>query len=572
MCSRVSSLVVLILVIIPGFSAHAAITRPDPHLIRIEVALLSGSIHAPGLRYDSFWLRAVYDGRQYTPVWMEAGRFPAEADSLVTALQHAYEDGLNPADYDADELARLLRDLREGWPAAGDPERTAAQADVLLTNAFLHFASDLHSGRLDPEVVTPDWSFRRRTMDLGAVLGAALDGQGVQGALQSIRPSTATYRQLKQVLAACRIFSSADPGVSPIPGDVRVLPGDSSLLMPLVREHLRHTGDYELQGASGSMLYDSALAAAVRRFQTRHGIEPDGIIGRATVAALNTPTDRRIRQIEANLERLRWEGDDEGSDQYVRVNIPAYELDVVESGKTAMTTRVVVGRPASQTPVFSDVIQYVVLSPVWNVPPAIAEHEILPQVLKNPGYLGTEHIRVYQTVAGETVERMPDSVDWSGFNTEEYRFVMDPGVNNALGRVKFIFPNQNNVYIHDTPSRSAFRQATRNLSHGCVRTDRPLDLAEHLLQSDSGWTRRSIDDVIKRGEETPITLSHPVPVHIVYYTAWVGEDGAVQFRDDIYNRDASLWNMLHQRPAVVTQASHQVLTPSPARMSGSASP
>ncbi|MEJ2206100.1 MAG: L,D-transpeptidase family protein, partial [Gemmatimonadota bacterium] len=283
------------------------------------------------------------------------------------------------------------------------------------------------------------------------------------------------------------------------------------------------------------------LADAVRRFQLRHGLDADGVVGAATVAALNVPAQERLRALELNMERWRWLPEDLG-ERHVEVNIAAFQLQVVERGHVVQSHRVVVGRQYRQTPMFTGAMTYLVFSPYWHVPPSIAAIDKLPVVREDPGYLRAQHMVVLDRATNEEVD--PARVDWASITGRElnlrYRLRQDPGPWNALGGVKFMFPNRHNVYLHDTPSRELFNRTARSFSSGCIRVEDPLALAEYVLGDPVRWSRDAIREAAARTGEQTVRLDRPIPVHLLYWTAWAAQDGTVHFRDDLYGRDPAV--------------------------------
>jgi len=297
--------------------------------------------------------------------------------------------------------------------------------------------------------------------------------------------------------------------------------------------------------------FDPILAEAVHRFQLRHGLEADSAVGRLTLTALNVPAAERLRQVEINLERWRWLPADLGA-RHIEVNIPSFETRVVEDGRTVAVHRSVVGRPFRATPMFSGTMTYLVLSPYWHVPPTIAAVDKLPLIRANPAVIAEDRMTLLDIATNRPVD--PASVDWTNMTGADfnrtYRLRQDPGPHNALGAVKFMFPNRHNVYLHDTPSRSLFDLTARDFSSGCIRIDRPLELAEYLLRDRPEWTLARIDEVVRDGVERTVPLSEPIQVHLLYWTAWMDEDGAPQFREDVYGRDDVVWRALTAPPPV----------------------
>lgn len=306
----------------------------------------------------------------------------------------------------------------------------------------------------------------------------------------------------------------------------------------ILRSRLISADEFGYSMAKDFELFDVALEQAVRDFQKTHGLKADGIVGPHTLAALNVPVEERLRQIRVNVERWRQFSRDFGQ-RYILINTANFELKIVENEQTVASMRAVVGRPNRPTPVFSAEMTHMVLNPYWYIPSRIAREDILPKIRRDPEYLLQQNIRVFRVLDDRMLEVDREMIDWSMVTAGAftYRLRQDPGPLNALGRVKFIFPNNFSVYIHDTPARELFRKTKRNFSSGCIRIEQPVDLAEYLLRSDSKLTREVIRAVLDSGGRQVVRLPKPIPVHIVYYTAWVDEKGTVQFRDDIYGRD-----------------------------------
>jgi murein L,D-transpeptidase YcbB/YkuD len=260
-----------------------------------------------------------------------------------------------------------------------------------------------------------------------------------------------------------------------------------------------------------------------------------------TLAELNVAPARRVRQLELNLERWRWLPQDLGH-RHILVNIAGFELDVVEDGQTVLDMRVVVGRPYRRTPVFSDTMRYLVLSPYWHVPRNIAVRDKLPLIKRDPAYLAKQELRLFAREGGTVREVDASAVDWTAVTPANFTYELrqEPGPLNALGRVKFMFPNKYNVYLHDTPARELFARASRDFSSGCIRLEKPLELAVQLLRHDPRWTRMRLDSMIAQRVERMVPLAEPVPVHLLFWTAWAAPDGSIHFRRDLYGRDARL--------------------------------
>ena len=336
-------------------------------------------------------------------------------------------------------------------------------------------------------------------------------------------------------------FRLIAPELSP---ELTLEPGARAPEVELLRRHLAARGDLasELaQPQAEADLFDQPLVAALLHFQQRHGLEPDGRLGKKTVAALNVSAAERVRQIELNLERWRWLPQDLGA-RYILVNIPDFSLRVVEQGQQVLAMKVIVGKSYRRTPVFSDTMRYLVINPYWEVPPRLAVEDKLPEIRKDVDFLSRNHIRVLRGWGSEEAEVDPKTVDWArlGKGNFPYRLRQDPGPQNALGQVKFMFPNKFDVYLHDTPSRELFRRTERDASSGCIRVEKPVDLADYLLQGVPGWSHERLLSTIASGREMMVPLPAPIQVHLLYWTTWADEQGTVHFRRDLYGRDNSL--------------------------------
>ena len=317
--------------------------------------------------------------------------------------------------------------------------------------------------------------------------------------------------------------------------------------MVQLRERLAVTGEWSGGPGSGET-FDEALVEAVKRFQRRHGLETDGIVGAGTLAELNVPVERRIRTIEMNLERWRWVDHDLG-ERYLLVDIAGFTLESVREREIVLEMPVIVGKHHHETPVFHDRIKYLEFNPYWNITPSIARHEMLPKLRQDPGYLDARDIRLFSGWGADARPLDPRAIDWSrvsGQQIARYKLRQEPGPKNALGTVKFMFPNKYSVYLHDTPNHRLFDASERAFSHGCVRVSDPLTLALHVLEGkDPAWDEGRVDDVLETRKNTVVKLAEPLPVFLAYQTAWVDRDGRMRFSKDIYGRDARLEQALY---------------------------
>ena len=501
----------------------------------------------PGLRARDAVLD-VYRDELPDPKWTAPSGPTAQADSLIAVLREADQDGLRPSDYHVATLDSLRHDLRRA--ATGDgalDERQLADFELLCTDAFLLYARHLLQGRVDPEEMVPTWTLDRRQGDLMQRLDEAVERGTIRSALNALRPSQAGYRQLRRALQRYRTIAAAG-GWPAVPDGPKLEVGVEHNQVKVLRDRLRATGDLAADSSEAPRSFNDTLRAAVVQFQERHGLEADGVVGPASRAALNVPVDRRIRQLEVNLERWRWLPTDLG-DRHVLVNIAGFQLRVMEDGEEQLKMRVVTGRPYRQTPIFSDQISYLAFSPYWNVPHSLATRDKLPEFQRNPGLVSQQGFEVFRGWGAEARPVDPSTIDWKGLSAGHfpYRLRQRPGPENALGQVKFMFPNRHSVYLHDTPSQSLFQRSERGFSSGCIRVERPVELATYLLRANEGWTPERVRRAMGQSQEQTVVLREKVPVHLLYWTAWE-EDGQVQFRNDIYQRDGAVAAALEAVP------------------------
>lgn len=488
---------------------------------------------------DRAWeaMRGFYQKRQFHPVWFNPQGSRPQARDLVAAIDSLAGEGLDPRLYRKDTLSTAVRDV--GFDAdLDDPQvqRRLAQAELSLTYAYLTMAAHLASGRLQPAALGVNWHIAPPQPELeGGLEEAMKDGGSILAALRGQTRSSRDYGDLRDALA--RYEEMAAQGDWPRVGKT-LKKGARGAEVLLLRARLAAEGDLESLPAPDD-LYDDAVVEGVSRFQGRHGLEPTGKVDTATLTELDVPVEDRIRQLQVNLERKRWMPADFGP-RHIAVNIPDYRLQFVENGLQTLEMRVIVGKAQrNKTPVFSGEMTYLVLNPEWNVPQTIIVQEIKPALAKDSSYLrrkGMEVVRGW----GKNLEAVdPSTVDLARLGSE-YRLRARPGASNPLGQVKFMFPNRFNVYLHDTPSDRLFNASTRALSHGCVRLEKPIDLANAVLADNPKWTPDAVQDAIAAGDSKTVSLREPLPVHIYYLTAWVDEAGTVQFRRDVYGHDAKV--------------------------------
>ena len=515
-------------------------SRVDEHLRqRIESGAVPGAHRVVGAPVRlSEMLQWLYAERLYRPAWSTPAGLLPQVETLLDAIRSAETEGLRPADYFLSTIEPALARIHQQTAAmAGPHPEQLAELDLLLSAALVSYSADLLFGRHQPRPHDGEVSTQME-VDLRSILQPALDTGQIQAALHQLLPWHAGYGRLRQALAHYRRLATQGGWPSIAAGPVLRL-GDRDPRLRVLRQRLRLTGDLGSESPLAVDLFDQTVEQAVRVFQARHGLDADGVVGSTTLAALNVPVAVRLQQIAVNLDRWRWLPQHLGA-RYLVVNIANFTLDVVEQEQVVMMMRAVVGTPQQRTPVFSDTMTHLILNPYWRVPASIARQEILPRLRREPGYLATQNIKLLRGQGAEAREVNPRSIDWSAVSAQNFNYSLrqEPGPDNALGRVKFMFPNAFGVYMHDTPQRTLFARPTRAFSHGCIRLEQPIALAEYVLRGGPSWSRDKILATIARGTERYVRLPEALPVHLVYWTAWVSDHGMLHFRPDIYGHDA----------------------------------
>lgn len=494
-----------------------------------------------------------YRQRSFGPGWVLKNGPSPQAERLLAVLWTAGQYGLSPTDYHYE----AIRNLQSSWRIAGKwTPVEGAEFDLLCTDAFMLFGSHLLSGVTDPNGLFKMWEARPRFVDWPVYLQDALAAQTVDVHLQVLKPEYPGYDRLVAVAADYAKIAAAG-GWPVVPSGKSLKKGVSDPRVPILRRRLIAGGDLAPAMASEDPRFDETLDLAVRRFQRRHGLADDGAVQKETLKALNVPVERRVAQMLVNLERWRWLPQEVGS-RFLFINIPDFSLTAVENGRAPLSMRVVVGRRHSRdpkidyrTPVFTGRMTHLEINPYWNVPHNIAFREYLPKLKKDSLALRKQAMKI---IIGRDTVVDPQTVEWEKLDEQtfkKYRIRQEPGAFNALSHIKFMFPNRFDVYLHDTPQRSLFKRTVRDFSHGCMRVEKPIDLAVYLLQDDRNWSRERILAAIRKGKNMAVDLPAPVTVHIAYWTAWVDPDGTVQFRDDIYRYDSVLEAVMGTKTSIL---------------------
>jgi murein L,D-transpeptidase YcbB/YkuD len=493
------------------------------------------TIYAAGL------LLHLYRKNRFQPLWTDRRNLT----QLLTAIAGSAEEGLIPDDYHLQAISRYGHELETA------PSRAKLlEYDLLLSDALMLLAQHKRHGKVNPREVE-----ERLNLDSPAPRPSLIDTflnalrtATVRKALDELEPAHPAYASLKRALSRYRKIAGSG-GWQSVPPGPSLKPGMRDDRVQALRARLAVTGDLTWESAH-PLFYDEVLAGAVRAFQTRHHLEADGIAGKATLAAMNIPVAGRISQIRVNLERARWVMHDM-PDSSIVIDIAGFNLQYYHQNRLVWKTRVMVGEPFNQTPVFRSAITYLVLNPTWTIPPDILKNETVPRILTEKDYLAKQRLRVL-TASGEEVN--PATVPWGQYlgKRPPYTLRQDAGPDNALGLIKFIFPNPYHVYLHDTPSKSLFDKARRAFSHGCIRVQHPLDLGKMLIANDPGnpTSAARFDQILASGKTSTIFLKEPLPIFLMYLTA-NAENGQVQFMPDLYQRDQGILDALNGPPSLL---------------------
>ncbi|MFC5270284.1 L,D-transpeptidase family protein [Adhaeribacter terreus] len=490
-------------------------------------------------------VRVFYRDRGWKLGWFKNGKLVPQANSLLDFIGRAEEEALNPKDYQFMDYRKMFKDYED---TRNEAERLKKQQeiDVALTASYFNYGSDFYRGIVNPRKTEGiSWRVKRNKIKLNKALQTILKERESRYPYYEFAPLHEDYKHLRTALKRYREMQSKGPWPQ-IPEVKNLKLGDQSPVVNNVRKRLLL--EYDPAKASSfsaktDTVFDESLDQLVRKFQEINGLAVDGVVGGETLKAMNVSIDDRIEQIIINMERWRWIPKRFG-DKYILVNIPEYMLRVYENDKEALNMKVVVGKTLNSTPIFSDKLEYVVFSPYWNVPASILENEVKPAMLRNPNFIASQDMEIVSG-SGKNLQRIsPSSIDWANVNGKTFKYLIRqrPGPKNSLGLVKFMFPNEYNVYLHDTPFDKLFSQTERGFSHGCIRLEQPAKLANYLLKNKPGWNESKIEEAMNAREEQWVNLKEKVPVYIVYFTSWADADGNVHFRKDLYGHDKDLKN------------------------------
>ncbi|MBK9730938.1 MAG: L,D-transpeptidase family protein [Chitinophagaceae bacterium] len=484
-----------------------------------------------------------YQRRNYQFAWFNNDGITEHAANFMNMLMNYREEGITDTTVFNPQLKSLYDSLSSGSHVIQGVDPLITETELLLSASFFKYAQQIWGGLGEKELQDVDWYIKQKRLPYVALLDSMLSNPQY---FSQQKPVYRQYDLLKSQLKKYHELEQSGSWQLIVADKKSYKTGDSSTVINAIRKRLFLLGDLASTDTT-SNIYDSTLVIAVKNFQDRHGLATDGVIGISMITALNVPLSSRIQQIMINMERSRWvpvqlKGD------YLAVNIPEYKLHVYDDDSLVWECNVVVGSVNNQTVIFNGNMKYIVFSPYWNIPTSIIAKEIVPGAKRNANYIASHNMEV---VAGGKVIS-PSSVNWSNYSGYNFPYAIrqKPGPNNSLGRVKFLFPNNYSIYLHDTPSKSLFNEPARAFSHGCIRVGEPVRLAEYLLRNDSLWTPEKIAPAMNSTKETTVTLKTPVPVFIAYFTAWVDRKGRINFRNDIYGHDGRMAKLLFNNPTL----------------------
>jgi murein L,D-transpeptidase YcbB/YkuD len=477
------------------------------------------------------YISNLYAQNDYLPFWTDI----ASVDDAIKGIIGSVEDGLLPQDYHLEAILILRNDLEQDEGSRKENRETNAELDILLTDGVIFYADHLLYGKIDPVALVPTWNFDFSPIpDLNpSTFADYINKHEVSSRFDDLRPKIPVYDSLMSILARYRAIAAAGGWETILPGG-KIEPGDIDSRIPAIRKRLLITGELSETDSTSSNLYDKKLEDDVKAFQAAHALDADGIIGAGTFRELSIPVGKRIESIRVNLERIRWfSGNLPAS--YIIVNIAAFTLVMVKDNQVVLYTQVVVGKPMNKTPIFRDKMRYIDFNPTWTQPTSIVKNETVPKLKKDSAYLEKNHMVLLDS-KGNIVPT--SKLDFKNLSASRFPYLVrqEPGPWNALGEIKFMFPNKYDIYLHDTPSKSLFSRASRAYSHGCIRVYKPKELAVKLLEG-TEYDFKKIDKVIATHETTRVLLKEPLDILLMYWTCGLDRNGKLFFVPDIYERD-----------------------------------
>lgn len=478
-----------------------------------------------------------YNNRAFELAWNDK----KNRKHLMESIESAFHEGLDPEDYHQERIENLL-DLAKKRDLTNAEK---VKLDLFMTDALILYASHLLEGKLEQSALRKEWDVEKneRPENVDSLLTVTLHNHLVKPALEAFKPNNYIYKLMKLHLKELREKEKSG-GWPKVSQGVVLKPGDTAGRILEIRDYLIAVGDLDKKNDAYGEVYDKDLETAVKKFQYRHKLTQDGIIGKGTVEQMNVSIQDRIDMVRLNLERMRWIFH-KPDDDFLLVNIAGFHVKRFTNRKEVFDSRVIVGKYHHETPIFKGEMKYIVMNPTWTLPYSIATHETLPKLKKDPGYLASKHMEVMDR-KGSLLN--PETINWSQYSAGNFPFIIrqKAGPWNALGEVKFMFPNKYAVYLHDTPSRGLFNQQDRAFSHGCIRTEDKWGLLMSLMDDPEVWNMDKINEILESGETTTIDLPKPINIYLIYFTASVDEDSGLLFMKDIYNRDKAVLKALNE--------------------------
>lgn len=512
-----------------------SIIKPVMDTLHIDSQQISAFLTKyPMFQFHATELFAFYKQRDHHAAWFNTYGIVEQAGQFIVQLSHFDDEGLQDSVIYFRQLQGMYDEVHTPGFRYAEATANIRELELLLSAEFFVYAQKVWYGLSEKTTRSLDWYVNRKTVPSVSILDSILSGG--TNAFTAFDPVYKQYALLKQALKQYRSIAQTPWDSIFLPAGVKsIKPGESYAVIPEIKRRLILLGD--LVDADTTDVYDSSMIIGVQLFQDRHGLLADGVMGEKFFREINCSPAKRAQQIAINMERCRWLPETP-EDDYIMVNIPEYTMRIYAEDTLAWQMRVVVGATSTSTTIFNDELEYIVFSPYWIPPASIRDNEILPGLKKNPDYLKKQHMEAYNPKTGEVFD--VSGTDWNKYSTLPYVVRQKPGDHCALGWVKFMFPNEHSIYFHDTPSRELFSRESRGFSHGCIRLEKPKDLAKYLLREDTVYTHEVIDSLYYLGRETVVTLKEKIPVFIVYFTARVDEAGSVHFSRDIYGHDARL--------------------------------
>lgn len=513
----------------------------------LENSMEGGSLSIRGKHLNNTGeIYRFYAQRNFVPIWSDKGVLNELAYELRFEIRQSKYDGLRPEEYHLGIIDAFFQTCEANKESNLENEIIdLVDLELFLSDAFFLLASHLDRGKVNPSVLKVQWGIPRKpqSINYADLLHESIANQEIRFGFERLYPVSPVYKKGREIIRQLEeILKKDNLSWKPLKTDKSIKVGETNSSIPIIRERLTFWSFLDDNQPDEPKFFDSVMYEAVKKYQLARGMDSDGVLGKLTLSALNESPSDLIEKASVNLERLRWIPNDFFQNELILINIPNFHLDYVTPSDTVFSTKVIVGTSKNPSPVFTAPMSYIVFSPYWNIPPSIARNEVIPAIRRNSNYLSRNNMEVV-TSSGAKVSS--EEVDWSA-RSFPYMIRQKPGENNALGLVKFMFPNRFNVYLHDTPGKHLFDQDVRAFSHGCIRMQNPKQLALLLLKGMTEWTPEKIEQAMHQDKEGIVNLKKNIPVLIVYLTFWADSNGRPQFRPDIYNRDEEVRILLRK--------------------------